>query len=651
MPPHLDPDKLARMQAFLTRQTEVATETPAALQYVDHPQYHAVIFRRSYADLSLDGGLIERSKEWLGDTDARYSDKHHRWTFPSGATLSFGYIQNERDRFKYKSTEFQFLGWDELTQFRESEYTYLFSRLRKTRDNPVPLRVRAASNPGDLGHLWVKERFVLQGRRHARVFIPATLMDNPHLDVERYLESLQELDPITRAQLLEGNWDISPEGKLFLRHWFRTAPAPTLTRKVRYWDLASGTSTGSDPDYTVGCLMGITPEKTYHVLDIRRFRTTPQRQEQLIRQTAEEDGRDTPIYVEREPGSHTVHLIDHYRRNVLAGFTLKEDTKRESKEARAAPFSSMAEAGHVTLSVAPWNRDFLDELELFPTRGVHDDQADAASGALEGRGPQRRHDLRPGGLQPRETDLHRLREQLEALYAGPLNAGKILFNPYGTNITRLSSTPAEMAWQEGWSQLVDLVLAAYGVPKSVAGLQDDVNYATLYSSLKQFYLFSLNPRLQKIGNKFNKHLVRPFFGRDLCLEITAQKITDEDLLERQLQSDAQVGARTLNEWRKLRDLPPWPGPEGNQRLFASRGKPGESDLATTLAVEGAGRDGEPTRDPDQLTIARTRPTNRDGRGALGPRPKKSLVAALDHHGRFPTREARDLWESSLNGKP
>jgi predicted phage terminase large subunit-like protein len=354
----------------------------AALQYVDHPQYHAVIFRRSYADLSLDGGLIERSKEWLGDTDARYSDKHHRWTFPSGATLSFGYIQNEKDRFKYKSTEFQFVGWDELTQFRGSEYTYLFSRLRKTRDNPVPLRVRAASNPGDLGHLWVKDRFILQGRRHGRVFIPAKLTDNPHLDVERYLESLRELDPITRAQLLEGNWDISPEGKLFQRHWFKSAPAPTLTRKVRYWDLASGTSTGDDPDYTVGCLMGITPEKTYHVLDVRRFRTTPQRQEQFIRQTAEEDGHDTPIYVEREPGSHTVHLIDHYRRNVLAGFTLKEDAKRESKEARAAPFSSMAEAGHVTLSTAPWNRDFLDELELFPTRGVHDDQMDAASGAF-----------------------------------------------------------------------------------------------------------------------------------------------------------------------------------------------------------------------------------------------------------------------------
>jgi phage portal protein BeeE len=257
----------------------------------------------------------------------------------------------------------------------------------------------------------------------------------------------------------------------------------------------------------------------------------------------------------------------------------------------------------------------------------------------------------PEVFNPDETDLHRLREQLEALYTGPLNAGKILFNPYGTNITRLSSTPAEMAWQEGWSQLVDFILAAYGVPKSVAGLQDDVSYATLHSSLKQFYLFSLNPRLQKIGNKFNKHLVRPFFGSDLCLEITAQKITDEDLLERQLGTDAQVGARTLNEWRKVRGLPPWPGPEGNQRLLASRGKPGESDLAATIAVEGAGRDGEPMRDPDQLAVARTRPTNPDNRGALGPRPKKALVAALARHGHFPTRECRDLWESSLNGKP
>lgn len=223
----------------------------------------------------------------------------------------------------------------------------------------------------------------------------------------------------------------------------------------------------------------------------------------------------------------------------------------------------------------------------------------------------------PEVFNPDETDLNRLRAQIEAVNAGPQNAGKILFNPYGTTITRLSNTPAEMAWQEGWAQLVDFVLASYDVPKSVAGLQDAATYATLFASLKQFYLLSLNPLLTKIAGRLNKHLVRPYFGPDLLLELKGQKITDEDLLEKQLANDAAVGARTLNEWRKVRELPPLPGHEGDERLFAGRAKPEGSQEATPAA---------PTKDAD---TERTRPRNDQGRGSLGPR--KALLDALEHH--------------------
>ncbi len=223
----------------------------------------------------------------------------------------------------------------------------------------------------------------------------------------------------------------------------------------------------------------------------------------------------------------------------------------------------------------------------------------------------------PEVFNPDETDLNRLRAQIEAVNAGPQNAGKILFNPYGTTITRLSNTPAEMAWQEGWAQLVDFVLASYDVPKSVAGLQDAATYATLFASLKQFYLLSLNPLLTKIAGRFNKHLVRPYFGPDLVLELRGQKITDEDLLEKQLANDAAVGARRLNEWRKVRELPPLPGPEGDERVFAAKGK-----------AEGNPEEGraDPRKDPD---AERTRPRNDQGRGSVGPR--KALLAALEHH--------------------
>lgn len=179
----------------------------AALQYVDVPRYAAILFRRTLADLSLPGALLERSHDWLTRTDARWNSRDHAWTFPAGSTLSFGYLDQPRHKYRYQSSEFQFIGFDELTQFAEPEYRYLFSRLRRPADLRVPLRMRAASNPGGVGHAWVRQRFLIDGRRHGRVFIPARLADNPHLDGDSYRASLDALDATTRSQLLDGDWD------------------------------------------------------------------------------------------------------------------------------------------------------------------------------------------------------------------------------------------------------------------------------------------------------------------------------------------------------------------------------------------------------------------------------------------------------------
>ena len=146
----------------------------AALQYVDVPGYAALLFRRTYADLNLPGALMDRAHQWLGATAARWNAHDHRWTFPSGATLTFGYLETERDKYRYQSSELQYIGFDELTQFPESQYTYLFSRLRRLGDSEVPLRMRSASNPGGEGHEWVRARFVdAQATRSASSSRPA----------------------------------------------------------------------------------------------------------------------------------------------------------------------------------------------------------------------------------------------------------------------------------------------------------------------------------------------------------------------------------------------------------------------------------------------------------------------------------------------
>lgn len=186
----------------------------AALQYVDVPGYHALLLRRTFADLNLPRSLIPLSKEWLYGTAAKFNEQDHRWTFPSGATVSFGYLDTDNDKFRYQSAAFSFIGFDELTQFAESMYTYLFSRLRKPAALNVPLRMRSASNPGGIGHHWVRRRFIV-GEHPSRRFIPARLDDNPHLDREQYINALENLDPVQRQQLRDGNWDVLDIGGVF----------------------------------------------------------------------------------------------------------------------------------------------------------------------------------------------------------------------------------------------------------------------------------------------------------------------------------------------------------------------------------------------------------------------------------------------------
>jgi predicted phage terminase large subunit-like protein len=192
----------------------------AALQYVDVPGYAALLLRRTYADLSLPGALMDRAADWLQPTDAHWSEREKTWTFPSGATVTFGYLETERDKYRYQSAEFQCICVDELTQVRESQYRYLFSRLRRLQGSTVPLRMRAASNPGGEGHQWVYERFIVGGRSTKRLFVPAGLDDNPYVDRAEYVRSLSELDDVTQDQLLRGLWVVDPTGKPFQAEWW-----------------------------------------------------------------------------------------------------------------------------------------------------------------------------------------------------------------------------------------------------------------------------------------------------------------------------------------------------------------------------------------------------------------------------------------------
>jgi len=358
----------------------------AALQYVDIRGYSALLLRRTYTDLSLPGALMDMAQAWLRGTDAVWHEMSKTWHFPSGAMLTFGHLQNENDKYRYQSSQFQFIGFDELTQFTETKYRYLFSRLRRLKHVNIPIRMRSATNPGGLGSDWVYNRFLVETETNQeRLFIPAKLDDNPHMDKDAYVQSLNELDPITREQLLNGDWSVRQPGSMFQRSWFRIIdmPSPDITRKVRYWDLAATEANGSnDPDYTAGVLIG-EKDGQYYILDVVRERLTPAGVEKVIRKTAEVDGIGVDIWIEQEGGSGGKNTIDYYARHILKGYALHGDpvSGAGSKTLRAKPFSAAAENGNVYLVRGNWLTALLDELEAFPLGG-HDDMVDACSGAL-----------------------------------------------------------------------------------------------------------------------------------------------------------------------------------------------------------------------------------------------------------------------------
>ncbi|MFH1209217.1 MAG: terminase family protein [archaeon] len=355
----------------------------AALQYIDTPGYNAVLIRDSYQNLSKPDALIDRSFKWLYNTDAHWDGDTRTWKFPSGSTLSFGHMDGAKAHFSYQSSQYQFVGIDEVVAIPENQAIYLLSRLRRLETNKhIPIRFRCASNPPTREQLstgsWVKTRYVdPKTRKAGTVFIPAWMDDNPYLDKEEYRKSLANLDPITRAQLEKGDWEISARGRLFERQWFSLVNRvkDVVKKRIRYWDLAATeiSKKNKDPDYTSGTLMCITDKNEYFIEHITRFREKPATVEANILKWANLDGRDTCIWIEQEPGSSGKSVIDHYVRDVLPGFIIKGQQARENKITRSELLASKAEQGLVYMVKGKWNDEFLEELDVFPD-GLHEDQ-------------------------------------------------------------------------------------------------------------------------------------------------------------------------------------------------------------------------------------------------------------------------------------
>ena len=210
---------------------------------VDVPGYAGLGLRRTIPELKQPGGLIPRSHEWLSNTKAHWVGNDKEWRFPSGARVRFGHLQYEHDKHQYQSGEYQRIAWDELTSFMESQYLYVQSRKRRTRNVDVIPQSRAATNPGNKGHEWVGERFIDPGHP-SRPFIPSRIEDNPYLDQESYREALSVLPETTRRQLELGEWIRDSQGLIYPLRAKNLLDAPPDT-SVGDWRYVLGVDLGA----------------------------------------------------------------------------------------------------------------------------------------------------------------------------------------------------------------------------------------------------------------------------------------------------------------------------------------------------------------------------------------------------------------------
>jgi len=277
---------------------------------------------------------------------------------------------------------------DEVTEIREFDYRYMFSRLRRPNSGElasVPLRMRSASNPAPN---WVRQRFIVEGKENARIFVPSFLDDNPGIDPESYRRALQEIDPVERQRLENGDWWAATTGSMFDREAFVVIEPTDLPdfkqpKYIRFWDLASTepSHVNPDPDYTVGTL-GVFDQGVFYVIDVQRIRGKGDKVERLIAETAQIDGPHVSIRMEQEPGSSGKNLIDQYARYVLPGCDFIGIRSTGDKITRAKPFAAAVANSNVRLVRGPWISDFLDEMASFPESKWHDDQVDSTSGCF-----------------------------------------------------------------------------------------------------------------------------------------------------------------------------------------------------------------------------------------------------------------------------
>jgi len=402
------------------------------LYHVNNSKFGAVIFRRTTKQITSEGGLWDEASELYPAIGGKPNQNELCFRFPSKMAVSFAHMEHEKNRLDWQGSQIPLIGFDEICHFTWKQFSYMLSRNRSM--SGVPGRIRGTCNPDPDSWVrkfidwWIGEDgFVIASRSGvirwfillgdevmwgdskqelldkystedapvqplSFTFIRSTINDNKILLQKdpTYLAKLNALPRVERAQLLEGNWNVRPTaGSYFKRTDFEIVSAvPAGAKRVRAWDLAGTDRDPEDrkakkdggPAYTAGIRMAKVAG-VYYIEDSTRFQIDASKVIDSIKNIASQDGKLVPVRLPQDPGQAGKSQAKAFVKE-LAGYTVKTLPVTGSKEVRATPLASQAQAGNVKLVRGLWNEAFLLEAENFP-EGKFKDQVDAAADAFD----------------------------------------------------------------------------------------------------------------------------------------------------------------------------------------------------------------------------------------------------------------------------
>ncbi len=193
------------------------------IQLCNHPEFTGIIFRRTYQQ--LEKSLIPRAKIMYEAVGAKYNETKKLFEFPNkdgvpkgGGKVFLSHMENEKDVLQHDTNEYNYVFIDQAEQFTEFQLRYIASRVR--RSNPdLPAIYRLSANPGGISHIYLRKRYVEPAKEGhvllrdkitntSRIFIPAKLEDNPHLELNDpdYRNRLMLLPEAERQAKISGDW-------------------------------------------------------------------------------------------------------------------------------------------------------------------------------------------------------------------------------------------------------------------------------------------------------------------------------------------------------------------------------------------------------------------------------------------------------------